>query len=222
VTADDNSVARRSHLHNNGPGVRIYLVRHGETAWALTGQHTGKTDIALTARGEEQALALAPALGAIRFDHVFTSPALRARRTGDLAGFSGAAIIDVDLAEWDYGDYEGMRSSDIRKGRPDWNVFLDGCPGGESVMDVTARADRVGGSLILLSGNVLVFSHGQFGCCLAARWIGIAIAEARHLQMDVASISVLGFHPAHVDLPVIAHWNGTPALFAPQPQVPKG
>lgn len=222
MTADDNSVARRSHHQHNGPGARIHLIRHGETDWVLTGQHTGKTDIDLTARGEEQALALKPVLSAIRFNHVFTSPALRARRTCELAGFSGAAIIDVDFAEWDYGGYEGKRSSDIRKGRPDWNVFRDGCPGGESVLDVTARADRVVGSLLPLSGNVLVFTHGQFGCCLAARWIGIAIAEARHLQMDVASISVLGSNPDHVDLAVIAHWNSTPALFAPQPQVPKG
>jgi probable phosphoglycerate mutase len=202
--------------------VRIYLVRHGETSWVLSGQHTGKTDIALTAHGEEQALALAPALSSIRFDHVLISPTLRARRTCELAGFAKLAVTDVDLAEWDYGDYEGKLSSDIRKDMPGWNVYQDGCPGGESVRDVTARADRVVASSRALSGNVLLFSHGQFGCCLATRWIGIAIAEARHLQMDVASISVLAFNSAHVDLAVIALWNSTPAMLAPLPQVPKG
>ncbi len=191
---------------------RIYLVRHGETAWSLTGQHTGKTDIALTQHGEAQALALAQVLGAIEFGHVLTSPAVRARRTCELAGFTAQAVMSADLAEWDYGDYEGKRSSDIRKLRPDWNVFQDGCPGGDSVRDVTGRADRVIASLRALSGAVLMFSHGQFGCSLAARWIGLPVAVAQHLQMDPASIGVLAYNPTHPEMAVIAQWNNTAAM----------
>lgn len=194
--------------------LRVYLVRHGETPWSLTGQHTGRTDIALTQHGEEQALALAPVLKAIAFNHVLTSPALRARQTCELAGFAGQAVVDADFAEWDYGDYEGKRSSDIRKDRPGWNVFQDGSAGGESVRDVTVRADRAMALLLSLSGTVLLFSHGQFGCSLAARWTGLPVVEAQHLQMDPASISVLGFNPTHLELAVIAHWNWTPAMTA--------
>jgi broad specificity phosphatase PhoE len=143
LTPISDSARQYSQQPGKGAQPRIYLVRHGETAWSLTGQHTGKTEIALTRRGEEQALALRPVLDVIEFDHVLTSPAVRARRTCELAGFADRAITSVDLAEWDYGDYEGKRSSDIRKHRSDWSVFQDGCPGGESVRDVAARADRV-------------------------------------------------------------------------------
>lgn len=202
-----------------GDALRVYLVRHGETAWSLSGQHTGSTDIALTRRGEEQALALAPVLGAIDFDQVLTSSAVRARRTCELAGFAGQAVSLAELAEWNYGDYEGERSGEIRRHRPDWNVYQDGCPGGESVRDVTARADRVIALLRDMSGNVLLFSHGQFGCSLAARWIGLATVEAQHLQLDPASISVLSFNPSHPELAVIAHWNGISPTTAHQPQV---
>jgi probable phosphoglycerate mutase len=192
--------------------LRVYLVRHGETVWSLAGQHTGKTDIALTPHGERQALALAPVLRAVHFDHVLTSPALRARRTCDLAGFGACAVTDASLAEWDYGDYEGKRSKDIRKFEPGWSVWRDGCPGGESASQVTARADRVIASLRAMSGNVLVFSHGQFGCSLAVRWIALAIAEGQHLQIDPASVSVLAFNPAHPAMPVIAQWNSLPSM----------
>lgn len=192
--------------------LRVYLVRHGETAWSLTGQHTGNTDIALTPHGEEQARALAPVLAAIDFDHVLTSPAVRARRTGDLAGYGKRAVVVADLAEWDYGDYEGKRSSEIRQDRPGWNIYQDGSPGGESVRDVTARADRLIASLCDLSGTILLFSHGQFGCSLAARWIDMAIVEAQHLQIDPASIGVLAFNPAHPEIAVIAQWNRTSDL----------
>ena len=192
--------------------LRVYLVRHGETAWSLTGQHTGKTDITLTPRGERQALALAPVLRTVGFDHVLTSPALRARRTCELAGFGGRAVIDTSLAEWDYGDYEGKRSDGIRRLQPGWSVWRDGCPGGESASQVTGRADRLIASLRALSGNVLVFSHGQFNCSLAVRWIGLAIAEGQHLQIDPASVSVLAFNPAHPSMPVIAQWNNVPSM----------
>jgi probable phosphoglycerate mutase len=201
--------------------VQVYLVRHGETAWSLTGQHTGQTDLPLTAHGEDQAAALAAPLSAIDFDHVLTSPALRARQTCDLAGFGARAVVTGDLAEWDYGDYEGKRSRDIHRERPDWHIYQDGSPGGESVRDVTARADRVVASLCALSGTILIFSHGQFGCSLAARWIALAIAEAQHLQIDPASIGVLAFNPAHPEVPVIAQWNRTSTIAAHSVPVPR-
>ena len=193
-------------------GTCIHLVRHGETAWSLTEQHTGRTDIPLTAHGEEQARSLAPALSAITFDHVLSSPARRARDTCDLAGFAERRIIVPDLAEWDYGDYEGKRSGEIRAIRPGWNVYQDGCPGGESPREIAARADRAIASILRLSGTVLVFSHGQFSCCLAARWIGLPVAQAQHFQMDPASLSMLAFNPDHPGLAVIAGWNARPPI----------
>ena len=193
------------------PDVRLYLVRHGETEWSLSGRHTGRTDLALTAHGESQARALRAALQAVQFARVFTSPAQRARSTCALAGLAAAAETEPDLAEWDYGDDEGLRSADIRKQRPGWNVYRDGCPGGESPGQVAARADRLLGRLRGLGGNVALFSHGQFGCSLAARWIGLPVAAGQHLQFDPASFGVLAFNPSHPGLPVIAHWNTTAA-----------
>jgi len=190
--------------------LRLHLIRHGETAWSLSGQHTGRTDIPLTAGGEAQARALEPRLRLIRFDAVFTSPALRARRTCELAGPVGpAATIDPDLAEWDYGLYEGRTSRDIRKDRPGWNCYRDGCPGGESPDDVSHRADRLIARLCRLSENVALFSHGEFGCSLAARWIGLPVMQAAHFQLATASLSILGFNPDHPGLRVIAQWNVT-------------
>ncbi len=198
--------------------LRLYLVRHGETAWSLTGQHTGTTNIALTKYGEQQARALALPLSGLKFEHVMSSPALRARRTCELAGFASHAACLPDLAEWNYGDYEGKRSCDIRQEWPGWNIYRDGCPGGESVGELAARADRVIAALRTMSGNILMFSHGQFSCSLAARWIGLAVVEAQHLQMDPASVSVLAFNPAHPDTPVIVQWNSVPAM-PPAPQI---
>jgi len=169
--------------------LRLHLIRHGKTVWSLTGQHTGRTDLALTTQGEGQARALKPLLDAIRFDAVFTSPALRARRTCELAGPAlPAAVVEPDLAEWDYGQYEGKVSSDIRKDRPGWNCYRDGCPGGESPGDVSNRADRLIARLCRLGGNVALFSHGEFGCSLAARWIGLPVEQGEHLQLGTASL----------------------------------
>ena len=187
--------------------LRLYLVRHGETEWSLSGQHTGRTDLPLTPRVEDQARALEPMLRAIAFEHVLTSPVRRAQRTCTLAGLGGAAEIEPDLAEWDYGDYEGRTSNDIRQNRPGWIVFRDGCPGGESVAAVTRRADRLITRAMALQGNVALFSSGQFGCSLAARWIGLPVLQAQHLMLGTASISVLAHNPAHPDLRVIARWN---------------
>lgn len=184
---------------------RLYLIRHGETEWSQTSQHTGRTDIPLTRRGEEEARQLAPGLAGIPFSNVLTSPLQRARKTCELAGL--AATVEPDLAEWDYGEYEGRRSVDIRKERADWNVFRDGCPGGESVAQVSKRADRMIGHLRSLDGNTALFSHGQFGSVLAVRWVGLPLVSAQHFPFATASLSILGFDDHHPEVPVIARWN---------------
>jgi probable phosphoglycerate mutase len=190
----------------------LYLIRHGETAWSLSGQHTGRTDLPLTAHGEDEARDLLPMLGKVQFASVLTSPRQRARRTCTLAGLGHQAHIEPDLAEWDYGDYEGKLSKDIRKAQPHWNVFADGCPGGEMPDDITARADRLIEKLSGLEGNIALFSHGEFGLALAARWIGLPIAEGRHFLLGTASVSVMGFNPAHPEMRVITLWNATPRV----------
>ena len=187
--------------------LRLYLVRHGETEWSLAGQHTGRSDIPLTAKGEEDARRLAPRMQPIGFDHVLTSPRQRARRTCELAGLGAAAVIEPDLAEWDYGEYEGKRSAEIRQQRPDWNVFRDGCPGGETPAQLTQRADRLIQHLENLGGSIALFSHGHFGCVLAVRWIGLPVLEGRHLALDPASLNILGYAKNHPDTRVIAMWN---------------
>ena len=174
----------------------------------MSGQHTGRTDVALTAHGEAQARALQPLLEHIHFNTVLTSPAARARRTCELASpGTPTAMIEPDLAEWDYGRYEGKTSSDIRKDRPGWDCYRDGCPGGESACDVSNRADRLLAQLCQRRGNVALFSHGQFGCSLAVRWIGLHVLQGQHLQLGTASLSILGFNPSHPGLHVIAQWN---------------
>jgi probable phosphoglycerate mutase len=191
--------------------LRLYLIRHGETEWSISGQHTGRSDIPLTGHGEDEARALAPSLRAISFSDVLTSPRQRARRTCELAGLGSRAEIEPDLAEWDYGEYEGQRSADIREARAGWMIFRDGCPGGETPAQVAARADRVIARLSWMHGDVAVFSHGQFSCVLAARWIGLPVIEARHFLLEPASLSVLGYNPDHPESAVIALWNSTPA-----------
>jgi broad specificity phosphatase PhoE len=193
----------------------LYLIRHGQTAWSLSGQHTGRTDIPLTARGEEEARELTPWLRSIQFARVFTSPRQRARRTCELTGLGPQAEIDPDLAEWDYGDYEGKLSSDIRMGRPDWNAFRDGCPNGEMPAQVSARADRLIMTLCAMDGNIALFSHGQFGLALVARWIGLPVAEGQHFSLATASLNILSYNPTHPEVRVIALWNATPALLVP-------
>lgn len=190
--------------------LRIYLIRHGETEWTITGQHTGRTDIPLTALGEDQVREWGLRLCRIPFDHVLTSPRQRARRTCELVGLGKDTEIEPDLAEWDYGDYEGLRSVDIRKDRPGWNVFRDGCPKGESPEAISARADRLIARLRTMEGNIALFSHGQFGSVLAARWIGLSVDEALHFPLATASLSLLGNHPHHPEVPVIDLWNSAP------------
>jgi len=187
--------------------LQIYLVRHGQTAWSLSGQHTGRSDIPLTPLGEDEARALQPALSGLTFSHVLTSPRQRARQTAALAGLGSQAIVEPDLAEWDYGDYDGLRSVDIRVGRPDWNIVRDGCPNGESPAQITARADRVVALLSSLTGRVAVFSHGHFGRCLAARWICLELSAVQNLLLGTASYGILGYDPGHLENRVIAQWN---------------
>jgi probable phosphoglycerate mutase len=190
--------------------LRLFLVRHGETAWSITGQHTGLTDIALTAHGEDQARALAPRIRAISFARILSSPLRRARCTCELAGAGAQAQAEPDLVEWNYGDYEGMRTSDIQGSRAGWNIWRDGCPHGESPADIEGRADRLLGRLRTLRGNVALFSHGQFGAALAARWIGLAVGEGQHLALGPASLSILAYESGHATVPVIALWNACP------------
>jgi broad specificity phosphatase PhoE len=184
----------------------IYLVRHGETAWSITGQHTGRTDIELTPHGEEEARALLPRLGDYTFDHVFSSPLQRAHRTCELAGFGGVATLDADLLEWDYGHYEGRTLMDIHQERPEWELFRDGCPGGESVEQISERADRVVSHLLALKGKVLLFSSGHILRVLAARWVEAPAALGRHLVLDPACLCVLGYDHGGLDR-VIRLWN---------------
>ncbi len=190
--------------------LQLYLIRHGETAWSITGRHTGFTDIVLTAHGEDEARALAPSLRTVHFTRILTSPLLRARQTCQLAGFGTYAEIEPDLVEWDYGDYDGRRTVDIQDERPGWNVWRDGCPQGESPQNMSDRADRLLARLRDLSGNVALFSHGQFGSAVAARWIGLGVIEAQHLALGPASISILAHEAGHPRVPVISLWNVRP------------
>jgi len=201
--------------------VRLYLVRHGETEWSLSGQHTSRTDIPLTERGERQARDLRQRLNETEFSGVFSSSRQRARRTYALADLIQEAEIEPDLVEWDYGDYEGRRSADICRERPDWNLFRDGCPGGETPAQVSDRADRLIARLRALQGNIALFSHGQFGCALAARWIGLPVIEGQHFLLDPASLSILGYEPNHPSVPAILLWNATPAAIAPSDSTPR-
>ena len=194
---------------------RLFYFRHGETLWSLSGRHTGVTDIALTAHGEAQAQALRPWVQAITFAHVLTSPRARARATCDLAGLGDRAQIEPDLAEWDYGDYEGRRSVDICEQRPGWNIFRDGCPNGESPSAIGDRIDRLIARLRTLDGDVALFSHGQLGEAFGARWIGLPVLEAQHLEIGPASMNVLSWDRDHPETPVLALWNAAPGPQAP-------
>jgi len=186
----------------------LWLIRHGETAWSLSGQHTGLTDLPLTERGERNARRIGERLKGMTFAKVFTSPLKRAARTCELAGFGVAAEIDRDLLEWNYGDYEGHRTVEIHTERPDWQLFRDGCPGGESPDQVGARADRVVSRVRGIEGNVLLFSSGHFLRVLAARWLGLAPGAGRCFLLGTASVSALGYEHNRVE-PVIRLWDDT-------------
>ena len=187
----------------------VYLARHGETAWTLSGQHTGLTDLPLTEQGERTARRLGDRLRGMTFAKVLTSPLRRARQTCQLAGFGPGAEIDPDLVEWDYGKYEGRRGAEIRAERPDWNLFLDGCPGGETPQQVSVRADRVVSRLRAIPEDVLVFTSGHFMRVLASRWLGLEpTANSRYFMLSTASLSALGYEN-DLSRPVIRFWNDT-------------
>ncbi len=185
----------------------VYLARHGETAWSLSGQHTGLTDLPLTEGGERTARRLGERLKGLTFAKVFTSPLQRASRTCELAGFGTVVEVDSDLVEWNYGQYEGRRGAEIRTERPDWQLFRDGCPGGESPNQVATRADRVVSRVRAVQGNVLIFTSGHFMRVLAARWLGLEPTQnSRYFMLSTASLSALGYEQ-DLSRPVIRLWN---------------
>jgi probable phosphoglycerate mutase len=185
----------------------VYLARHGETAWTLSGQHTGLTDLPLTPNGERNARRLGDRLKGRQFAKVFTSPLQRAARTCELAGFGDVAEKDAALVEWNYGEYEGLTTADILARQPDWDLYRDGCPGGESPAQITERADSVVRCLRAVSGDVLLFSSGHFLRVLAARWLGLGPDSAsRYFLLSTASLSALGYEH-RLSQPVIRLWN---------------
>jgi probable phosphoglycerate mutase len=185
---------------------QLYLARHGETAWSLSGQHTGLTDLPLTPHGEDAARQLGERLRGMQFKAVFTSPLQRAARTCELAGFGDVAITDSDLLEWNYGEYEGLRTAEIHAQRPDWQIFRDGCPGGESPDEVAARADRMVAKARAYDSDVLAFSSAHFLRMLAARWLGLEPIAGSLLMLDTASLSALGYEHTR-NTPAIRLWN---------------
>ncbi len=191
----------------------VYLVRHGDTAWTLTGQHTGRTDLPLNEQGERRARELGARLSGLRFERVVSSPLQRARRTAELAMPGAFVETDDDLMEWDYGAYEGRRTSDIELERPGWRLFRDGCPGGETLDSMGARADRVIGRTRACGGNVVVVAHREILRILAVRWIDLAAIEGRRLLLATASLSILGYDHDLTE-PAIHAWNTSGASVA--------
>jgi broad specificity phosphatase PhoE len=183
---------------------RVYVVRHGETAWSLSGQHTGVTDIPLTERGRAVARSLQPILAKPSFALVLTSPLSRARETCELAGFGDRAVVERDLVEWNYGEYEGLTPKQIHAKRPGWVIFRDGCPGGEAPEQVGARADRVIARIRATRGDVALFAHGHVFRVLVARWIGLPATAGQHFLLDTATLNILGYYR---DSPAVKVWN---------------
>jgi broad specificity phosphatase PhoE len=184
----------------------VCLARHGETAWSLSGQHTGLTDLPLTERGERNAQSVGRRLQGMTFAKVFTSPLQRATRTCELAGFGSEAETDPDLVEWNYGEYEGRRTREIHEQLPDWHLFRDGCPGGETPDQVGVRADRIVARVRRVSGDVLLFSSAHFLRVLTARWLGLEAEAGRYFLLDTASLSIIGYEH-DLSEPAIQLWN---------------
>ncbi|MFN0244712.1 MAG: histidine phosphatase family protein [Planctomycetota bacterium] len=191
-------------MSSPAPRHQVVLVRHGETEWSTTGRHTGTTDLPLTQAGRETARRLRARLAARTFAAVWTSPRARARETADLAGFGARTEVVPDIVEWNYGEYEGLTTVEIRARQPNWSVWRDGCPGGESAADVGMRADRAVERLRASSGEVLLFSHAHFLRTLAARWIEMPPTVGERLWLTTGAICVLGWER---EVPVIQHWN---------------
>ncbi|MBV9481771.1 MAG: histidine phosphatase family protein [Acidobacteria bacterium] len=185
--------------------MNVFVIRHGETAWSLTGQHTGTTDLPLTDNGRRLAERLFPVLAKEAFTRVLVSPMQRARETCELAGLGNAAVIDPDLVEWNYGEYEGLTPQQIHEKAPGWLIFRDGCPGGEMPEQVGARADRVIARVRAVEGNVALFAHGHLLRVFVARWIGLHTGAGEHFLLDTGSLSILGYYR---DIPAVKVWNG--------------
>lgn len=191
----------------------VYLARHGQTAWSITGQHTGLADLPLTEQGEEEARRLGARLQKFKFDYVFVSPLQRAMNTCEIGGYAGVAEVMPDLVEWHYGKYEGRRTAEILAARPDWDLFRDGCPDGESPEQVGVRADRVVQRLRQIGGKSLLFSSGHFLRVLAARWLSLPSSGGRCFHLSTASLSVLGYEHSRARS-VIELWNDVSHLVA--------
>lgn len=194
----------RFDLIMNKPLQQIYLVRHGETEWSLSGQHTGITDIPLTANGRSVAKRFEPFAAKVIFAMVLTSPLERARTTCELAGLGKLAEVDRDLMEWNYGEYEGLTTKQIHAKSPEWMLFRDGCPGGESPEQVSARVDRLIAKVRAVEGNVALFAHGHILRVLAARWIEFPVMAGCHFMLDTATLSVLSYYRG---IPAVKRWN---------------
>jgi len=188
---------------------RVFLIRHGETEWSLSGQHTSITDIPLTENGRTMPRLLAPILAKVTFARIFTSPLKRARETCELAGLGERAEIDHDLVEWNYGDYEGLTTKEIHAKTPDWMLFRDGCPGGDGPEDVARRVDSVIGRVRAVEGDVALFAHGHVFRVFVARWIGLQATAGCHFILDTATVGVLGYYR---DVPAIKRWNAPVAV----------
>jgi probable phosphoglycerate mutase len=186
---------------------RLFLARHGDTAWTDSRQHTGRTDIPLNARGEERARLIGEQLRRFTFNRVFTSPLQRASKTCALSGYGAVAEVNSDLVEWDYGDFEGKLTKELFQVRPRWELYRDGCPGGESPADVAGRADRFIARLDGINGDVLAFSSGHIIRMIAARWLGLPPGAGRHFYCRPASVGVLGLEHGKRDEPIIGLWN---------------
>jgi len=185
--------------------VKVFAIRHGETAWSLSGQHTGTTDIPLTENGYRLAERLRPVLAKETFELVLVSPMQRARETCERAGLGAAALINRDLMEWNYGEYEGLTSNQIHQGRPGWLIFRDGAPGGETPDQVGARVDRVIARARAAAGDVALFAHGHVLRALGARWIGLPASDGQHFLLDTGTLCILGYYR---DVPAVKVWNG--------------
>jgi len=186
------------------PTQQVALIRHGETEWSMSGQHTGTTDIPLTENGRRVAQMLKPILATVSFARVWTSPMQRARETCEQAGLGEVAEIDRDLVEWNYGRYEGLTSEQIRVQTPGWLIFRDGCPGGETPEEMGARVERVIARVRAVDGDVALFAHGHFFRVFVARWLGLPVEAGRHFLLDTATLSILGYYQ---DIPAVKRWN---------------
>jgi len=186
------------------PTQQVALIRHGETEWSMSGQHTGTTDIPLTENGRQVAQRLKPILATVSFARVWTSPMQRARETCESAGLGEVAQIDRELVEWNYGRYEGLTSEQIRAQAPGWLIFRDGCPGGETPEAMGARVERVIARVRAVHGDVALFAHGHFFRVFVARWLGLPVEAGRHFLLDTATLSILGYYQ---DVPAVKRWN---------------